>query len=59
MSCYAILVFSSRHLNRGPGRDETETLHYYNKCLKPLIPALSVSEEGVDKGIIAAAAIFH
>jgi hypothetical protein len=43
---YAILAFSSRHLNRGPGRDETEALHYYNKYLKPLIPALSVSGEG-------------
>ena len=56
---YAILAFSSRHLNRGPGGDETEALYYYNKCLKLLIPALSVSEEEVDEDIIAAAAILR
>lgn len=56
---YAILAFSSQHLNRGPRGDKTEALHYHNQCLELLIPALSASEREVDEDLIAAAAILR
>ncbi|CAM1501250.1 Fc.00g104120.m01.CDS01 [Cosmosporella sp. VM-42] len=56
---YAVLAFSSRHLNRHMIATNTEALEYYNKCLGLLIE--SVSEQGgqVSEEVLAAIAILR
>ncbi|PCG90802.1 Protein of unknown function DUF3468 [Penicillium occitanis (nom. inval.)] len=56
---YAIFAFSSRHLSRGPGSDETEALRYHEESLQLLISALSAAEEVGNDNILAAAAILR
>lgn len=56
---YAILAFSSRHLNRQASGDATEALQYHNCCVQLLIPALSGGQEQMTEDILAAVAILR
>ncbi|KAJ5112745.1 hypothetical protein N7532_000790 [Penicillium argentinense] len=56
---YAVLAFSSRHLNRQNADDATEALMYHNHCVQLLIPAMSEPEYYITEDILAAVAILR
>ncbi|KKA18280.1 hypothetical protein T310_7771 [Rasamsonia emersonii CBS 393.64] len=55
----AILAFSSRHVSRFSGYDETEALQYHTQCLQLLIPVLSAPDTEVSEDVLAAIAILR
>lgn len=55
----AILAFSSRHVSRFSGYDETEALQYHTQCLQLLIPVLSAPDNEVSEDVLAAIAILR
>ncbi|KAL1962934.1 hypothetical protein VTN77DRAFT_9030 [Rasamsonia byssochlamydoides] len=55
----AILAFSSRHVSRFSGYDETEALQYHTRCLQLLIPVLSAADTEVSEDVLAAIAILR
>jgi hypothetical protein len=56
---YAILAFSSQHVNRFFDHVGTEAIEYHDKCLQLLKPVLSGPKKMINEDVLAAIAILR